>query len=74
MERWKEVKAIKEQIQTDSQLILLGSLWTPAIDTFVKHYMPDRIICIGSKNEAAVYGGIKIVNMLQFNGSKKRQF
>ena len=64
VERWKDVKVNKEQIPTDSQLILFGSLWTPAIGAFVKHYMSDCVVCIGSKHEAAVYGGIKIVNIL----------
>ena len=67
VERWKDVKVNKEQIPTDSQLILLGSLWTPAIGAFVTHYMSDCVVCIGSKHEAAVYGGIKIVNMLWLN-------
>ena len=63
--RWNVAKADQEQILTESQMILLGSLWTPAVDAFVKKHMPDPVICIGSKNEAAVYGGIKMVKITQ---------
>ena len=61
MERWNEVKKDQNEIPSDKQMVLLGSIWTPVIDAFVKKHAPDPVICIGAKSEAAMYGGLKMV-------------
>ncbi len=63
MNRWKKEPRIEAQ---DRQILAFGSLWNRAIQEFSKKYMPDRLICIGSKAEAAVYGGLDMVNFACF--------
>ena len=47
-----------------SQIMLFASTWTPSMDAFMKSHMPTPMVAIGSKNEAAIYGGLKLVSTL----------
>lgn len=61
MERWHAVRGNRVEDLIGRQVLLLASLWSPAILAFVKRHVPHPIVCIGRKSEAAMYGGVHMV-------------
>ena len=63
MESYNEMNEQRNERNMPSQIMLFASTWTPSMDAFMKSHMPTPMVALGSKNEASIYGGVKLVSV-----------